>query len=172
MIWVIFQYDDPKKVYSFIYSLSNPSYFTFLERSMTRFSQRTYCCKGSINSLREMTIASHFVVRIVSLFHTKDKYQREGAARGRFRVECHQSRKRFAFAYRCSSPVDTLSAKSLTYIPSHSSLHAESFNLIRLSETKFQYKARLVCNNCSSIVIYCELSPHGAHLRTCLNQYY
>lgn len=77
MIWVIFQYDDPKRVYSFIYSLSNPSNFTNLERSMTRFSQRTYC-KGSINSLREMTIASHFVVRIVSLFHTKDKYQREG----------------------------------------------------------------------------------------------
>ena len=29
MIWVIFQYDDPKKVYSFIYSMSNLSYFTF-----------------------------------------------------------------------------------------------------------------------------------------------
>lgn len=93
MIWVIFQYDDPKKVYSFIYSLSNPNYFTFLERSMTRFSQRTYC-KGSINSLREMTIASHFVVRIVSSFHTKDKYQREGAARRTLRVEYHESRKR------------------------------------------------------------------------------
>ena len=113
MIWVIFQYDNPKKVYSFIYSLSNPSNFTNLERSMTRFSQRTYC-KESINSLREMTIASHFVVRIVSLFHTKDKYQREGAARGTFRVKYHLSRKRFAFAYRCSSLVDTLSAKSLT----------------------------------------------------------
>ena len=25
-----------------------------------------------------MTLASHFVVSIVSLFHTKDKYQREG----------------------------------------------------------------------------------------------
>ena len=110
MIWVIFQYDDPKKVYSFIYSLSNPSYFTFLERSMTRFSPRTYCCKGSINSLREMTIASHFVVRIVSLFHTKDKYQREGHSG--LNVTNHESA--VSSAYRCSSPVHTLSPKSLT----------------------------------------------------------
>ena len=44
---------------------------------MTRFLHPT-CCKGPIHSLLEMTLASHFVVSIVSLFHTKDKYQREG----------------------------------------------------------------------------------------------
>ena len=114
MIWVIFQYDDHKKVYSFIYSLSNPSYFTFLERSMTRFSQRTYC-KGSINSLREMTIASHFVVRIVSFFFTpktniSDKELREGHSG----LNVTNRESAVSSAYRCSSPVDTLSAKSLT----------------------------------------------------------
>lgn len=109
MIWTIFQYD----LFSYLFYEQSQLHFTFLERLMTRFSQRTYS-KGPINSLREMTIASHFVVRIVSLFHTKDKYQREGAARGTFRVKYHLSRKRFAFAYRCSSLVDTLSAKSLT----------------------------------------------------------
>ena len=73
MIWTIVQYD----LFSYLFYEQSQLHFTFLERLMTRFSQRTYS-KGPINSLREMTIASHFVERIVSLFHTTDKYQREG----------------------------------------------------------------------------------------------
>ena len=73
MIWTVFQYD----LFVYLFYEQSQLHFTFLERLMTRFSQRTYS-KGPINSLLEMTLASHFVVSIVSLFHTKDKYQREG----------------------------------------------------------------------------------------------
>jgi len=73
MIWTVFQYD----LFIYLFYEQSQLHFTLLERLMTRFSQRTYC-KGPINSLLEMTLASHFVVSLVSLFHTKDKYQREG----------------------------------------------------------------------------------------------